>query len=425
MKGHAFLFTIALVAFAIIGSRVFASPSTLPENVSVRRSIRKELLSPVSQIRDLEVRQEFDPDSGGNVRIDTAMQNDSVYYLFLNQNEEGFPIASAGNWIVKRSVDEGTFVQAKIFLQRAPETFVRLFPNEATTLMDVYLQGYRLHHAIVVRAPFEELLFKPFTYIVDLTRYRVDWDLLFPQLQRPEDEHVRSLVDTIRSYLPELSDSEDGALDSDGTYRFIDDLSENLESGFNCSGFAKWIVDGMAYPIAARYFSIEAMKTKHPEIRGNEWSDVQEDDRDPYFGLDWTRNIAVAYGLLNDEPFSDFESADVRSVRLFNYIEDIGFSLDNLPAILYLLALDDPGYIYLGSVNQLFGDSPTLRQHVHVAAFFPYFDASGRFNVTVMERNLETNLESIASRYPGEHIHLVRIRAEERFHPPGVSPSDR
>jgi hypothetical protein len=114
------------------------------------------------------------------------------------------------------------------------------------------------------------------------------------------------------------------------------------------------------------------------------------------------------------------ESADVRSVSGFQYLEDVGYAVHDLGAVLYNLAVSEPGHFYIGSVNTQFGTAPVLRQHVHIAVFFPYFDEFGRFVVDVMERNVETSLESLEKRYPKDFVHLVRVRADSRFRPPKI-----
>ena len=163
------------------------------------------------------------------------------------------------------------------------------------------------------------------------------------------------------------------------------------------------------------------MKEKHLDYRGHRWSARREDERDPYFGLDWSRNLAVSL-LELEHPREEFgpEDADVREVRYARYVEDVGYPVDDMRRILYMLAIDEPGHFYIGSVNQEFGSDPVLRQHVHVAVFFPYFDENGRFRVTVLERNVETDLDSLAERYPGSYVHLVRARADDTFTPPVI-----
>jgi hypothetical protein len=288
--------------------------------------------------------------------------------------------------------------------------------------MDVYAAGERLYDDVVVAAGFEQLLFAPFSRIVEMTSAIVDWSLLLPDVRPENYTAVRTMVERARAALSSLPDAEDGAMDEDGKLVFIENLVlQEGQPGFNCSGFAKWICDGIAYERTGSYLSIEKLKEKHFDYRGHRWSARREDERDPYFGLDWSRNLAVSLlRLEHPRRELDPESADVRDVRYTRYVEDVGFPVDDLSRILYTLAVDEPGHFYIGSVNTEFGAEPVLRQHVHVAVLFPYFDESGRFSITVLERNVETDIDSLAERYPGSYVHLVRVEADEAFQPPRI-----
>jgi hypothetical protein len=96
-----------------------------------------------------------------------------------------------------------------------------------------------------------------------------------------------------------------------------------------------------------------------------------------------------------------------------------------LEYLLYFLARQDPGGMYIASVNaaapaSVSQGTPMLRMHHHVAVLFPYFDAGGVFRVVVMERNHETSLSSLARRYGTESAHLVRVETEGEFAPPKI-----
>jgi len=229
------------------------------------------------------------------------------------------------------------------------------------------------------------------------------------------------MLSKLRSELAFLVDSDDGAMDKNGEYRLIADLSLNPEKGFNCSGFVKWIVDGLYGPRAGELLSIEELKRKHLGYRGNAWSEKYEYERDPYFGLDWSRNLATAVLSLQSGAGVDPEAADVRSVPFFEYFEDVGFRVEDLDLLMYLLARTEPGHFYIGSINRDFGADPVLKQHVHLVALFPYFDEAGVFKTAVMERNVETGIQSLKTRFPSDHIHLVRLPASGDFAPPPLN----
>ncbi len=400
----------------------------LPENVDVRRFLKSRVLAGKSEVLSSELEEVYKQGTtNARVKYEVRTQGNHFYILFLNEmtpavDDKSFPVYGEGNYVIKRSSEDGSFVQLKVFLQSDPGFFLRLFPDEGRTRMDVYVAGERLYHDVVLAAPFERVLFAPFSQVVEMTSAMVDWPLLIPDVDTGRYEAVRTMVRRAREALPSLPDAEDGAMDEDGNLVFIEDLVlQDGQPGFNCSGFAKWIVDGIVEPQTGRFLDIEPLREKHLDYRGHRWSRRREEERDPYFGLDWSRNLAVEL-LELEHPNRRFgpEDADVREVRYSRYVEDVGYPVDDVRRILYTLAVDEPGNFYIGSVNREFGSDPVLRQHVHVAVFFPYFDENGRFEVAVLERNVETDTDSLAERYPDSYVHLVRAPADEQFTPPTI-----
>ena len=168
---------------------------------------------------------------------------------------------------------------------------------------------------------------------------------------------------------------------------------------------------------------IAPLKSRN-SARANSWSTRFEEELDPYFGLDWSRGLArtIARARTGAEP-SDAQ-IDVRDADRIPYVRDVGYPVSKLEYLLYFLARANPGELYVGSVNApsaaVSEGTPTLRQHHHVVILLPYFDGAGVFRVVVMERNLQTSLASLARRYGGEYVHLVRIDTEGSFVPPRI-----
>lgn len=407
---------------------VSAAPPELYDTHDARLFLQETLFGTRDEVlgfRDRIVRQQSVPT---RVRVSVEQQNDSFYLVFANQLRDAFPIYSRGSYVVKRSMVDGSFVQFKVFLRSDPGFFARVFPDGERAIMDLYLAGSRVYSGIVLPSSFEELLIAPFSRIVSQSRGLVRWDLVYPSVSSEAYEDLRSMVRESRRMLPTLPDAEDGAMDEYGRLVFIEDLVlQEGQPGFNCSGFAKWIADGLYYPRHRRYLPIDPLKEKHLGLRGHQWSNRLEGERDPYFGLDWTRNIARVLQApgpdLNPAGLPHPEFADVRQVPFSRYVEDLGYPIEEIGRILYFLALQEPGHFYLGSINTPFGSAPVLHQHIHVAVFFPFFDQDGRFQAVVMERNVETGIESLNRRYPGDNVHLVRIPASGAFQLPQIEYS--
>ena len=414
------------------------------DNADARAFLDQTIFAPTDEVLGTEPRILSVSEDAHQVRFEVAKDENSYYLLFLNDNpktaagENQFPIAGRGNYIVKRRLSDGAFLQVKVFLQNDPDYYLRIFPDGGEVLdagalragrsfVDVYLAGTRVYRDVVLPISFGQVLTDSLQRVIDLTSDSIDWGLLLPDSKSAAFSDVRSMIAAIRKALPTLPDAEDGAMDQNGRLVRISSLAlqENLP-GFNCSGFAKWIADGLYKPATGHFLSIRALSMKHPELRGNRWSRQVEDARDPYFGLDWTRNIAVSL-MAVDRPGEALlpTAADVRDVPFQQYVQNVGYPIVQLKEVLYLLAASDPGNFYLGSVNRDFGTDPVLRQHTHVVVLFPYLLDDGEFRVAVFERNVETSTESLLKRYPNDYIHLVRVRASSAYVPPVIETASR
>ncbi len=398
---------------------------TLPDTSEAREFFRDTMFSPIGDLMEKRDRVFYQKTTDSYVKFDIKRENGSVYLLFLRKSRynDSYSISGIGNYIIKRNLADGRFLQAKVFLRDSSDSFVRLFPDESRTRMDLILKGYKLYEDVIIPLSFRKLLVKSFSVVEAFSSRVVDWNLVFYRGLRDEDSLVEGIASKMARYLPQLRDADDGAMDSRGRFVFIKDGSpQDGKGGFNCSGFAKWVVDGFYYPLTGKLLSIERLKKKNSSYRGNRWSKRYEKERDPYFGLDWSRNLASAlFSARNGIQVENPEKVDVRDSRYIQYVEDIGYPIHDLEFLLFYLTYKYPGYFYIGSVNREFGENPTLRQHFHVVVLFPYFDKRGRFRVRVMERARETGIGSLIKRYPGDYIHLVKLRAEGEFKAPGCN----
>jgi hypothetical protein len=394
----------------------------MPETVDVRREYMEDITAPLTRFALVPTEEHESYLSGVRTLVTTESNDTNRYLLFVPEFNGEFPVWSAGSYIVRRRVLDGALDQVKIFLRSDPGFFVRIWPEgEQRSALSLYIAGVQVHRTVPLPIPVEQVVDTPFSEIVDLTQAQIDWDFVFPDITPGPNRTVADMAARARSMLSSLPDAEDGAMDADGNLVFIESLVlQDQQPGFNCSGFAKWIIDGLHMAQYGSFLPIEPLKEKHLDLRGHRWSELREDARDPYFGLDWTRNLATAMlsaaqGGRDVHP----EAADVRDVPYANYVEDVGYDVARLPLVLYGLAVREPGNIYIGSFSREFG-SPPLHQHVHVAVFFPYFDEAGNFFVEVMERNVETSLASVDRRYHNDSVHLVRVRASENYSPPVI-----
>ncbi len=403
---------LTLFAAALLATSA-AALELPPETAQTRQRLMDVIMGPPAQARWIDNRSFAD--DGHPVRFETARAGDFTYYLFLNQSPTGeFPTVYEGNASIKRNLTDGSLLYLTILLRRDSSSFVRLHPAGGRVRMEASLFGVQVAANVMIPLSFDEVVGVPLQRLAELTRDRVDWDLLAGRGERSAD--VVRVLTAARSIIPRLRDEDDGAFDASGKPVLIA-TGKPSSGGLNCSGFAKWIMDGFYKPLTGRYMDIAALKAKDLTIRGNRFSEHYETERDPFFGLDWTRNMAVALAVARTGRRAGAESFDVRSVPFMDYVEDSGYPIDRIELAMYLLAREEPDRIFLGSIETDFGRSPTLRQHSHVAVLFPLFDADGQFRVAVLERNLETGLGGLLARYPGSRVHLVQVSAGGEFAP--------
>jgi hypothetical protein len=417
-----------------------APARALPENAEARAALRETIFAPVRQAAAARDRVIEQPSGGSRVRFSAQLQDGAVFLVFQEASRPASELARPGTFIIKRSLKDGSFLQAKVFLQADAGTFLRLEPAAGGTraTMNVWLRGSLLHRDIAVPVPFQGLLTSPVARIIEITTASVDWQLVLPPPRTDADARLSAVVAEIRRRLPLLGDAEDGAMDRSGRFVLIADSAPQAGApgrlkgadrkarpagGFNCSGFAKWVIDGFYAPLTGALTDIASLKQRGLEERGNRWSAAKEESRDPYFGLDWSRNLARALAQARSGTLPGAEELDERDAELFPYVEDVGFPVENLALVLTVLARRDPGTFYLGSVNSPAppGSGPGgLRQHHHVVVLFPFVDAGGTLRLVVMERNAESSTASLAARYPGSSVHLVRVGSEGAFALPSV-----
>ncbi len=403
------------------------TPAGIPENLYLRTLLIDQVLEePIETARKLPATMDKDAEPGYGIPVQFFVeeQNDSVYFCFYHGDDVEFSDAVAGSYIIKRSRQEGTLEQIKIFYKSEPGSFVRIFPDrEGLSRIDVYLRDRKIQSDVKIHLPLEKIARMPFSELVRRTIAYIDWEFYIPmgEFLPPELTTVDDLYQQVKPYLEQLRDAEDGAINSKGEFVYIRDGSaQSGEGGLNCSGFAKWVVDSLLYPHTDRLLSIDTLKRPHPEYRGNRWSSKVEEIEDPYFGLDWSRNLAIeahkALDVLPGEATGaapgnaiNPEFADVDFLRYHKYVGDVGYPVKQIETLMYELAKENPGHIYLGSVNTMVHSEYELRKHLHVAVFFPWLDAQGRLVLKILDTNEETSIAAFIRRYGEDYVHLVSI----------------
>lgn len=415
-----------------------------PETWEARRAVMDGLILAQTS-RALAWKDKVYVGGGEDARIRLVAQKENFYVLLENKRGGKYVTYSQGSWVIKRSRKTGEFVQAKVFLKSDQAVFARIFPFNDRSKMEIILYGAVVYRDVILPLPFEDVLGQPFSRIMEYSSSWIDWGFLSPNPGLYAEQ--AAMVAAIRAGLKRLEFRDDGALDRSGRPVLIADGSPQIGSpGLNCSGFSKWVVDGLYAPLIRKrspagedpgplLMPIDELKVRYPELRGSSISEPYEDLRDPYFGIDWVRNLGRLYSDALDprrkagpadrdvsvHPFSQTTGVgELLNTRLPydaypDFTANVGYLVSGLKPLFYKLAIQDPASFYLGAFSTDKGSrNPPLTQYYHIAVFFPYFGADGIFRVAVFESCAETSLEAVVKRVPDNYLFLVRLPADSR-----------
>jgi hypothetical protein len=351
-----------------------------------------------------------------------------------------FPGWAQGSWMLTRRKDTGAAVLIRIFLRSDQHTYIQFRPFDSDKcLLDAVLYGGYITRSMPIAVPIERLYTMQLNDILRLVEGK--FPLRYFEPDPVYYRNTRMFVAQVRERIRTLRFRDDGAIDENGNYVFIETLQSQNQAaaGLNCSGFAKWLIDGILRPVTGRRLPIAPLKAPFGE-RGSSFTANWEESRDVFFGLDWIRNLAAeANGTLRAPSYRALEEFEIRrdifSSILVNenrtfvihsypgFLGEAGYGIEGLNPLLYTLAVDEPFSFYLAAVNTEIGTAntprgtPRLRQYYHIAALVPYFDEEGTFRIVVFESAAETSFNSFRGRHPGRFINLVQIPIVTAFDP--------
>ncbi|MDR0525355.1 MAG: hypothetical protein LBG90_05735 [Spirochaetaceae bacterium] len=433
MRVHSFLSAVVLTLGCLFSLSALDAPTRIVEDdSSLRLSLRATWFTEApDRVLAMESFVHTLP-GGGKIQVRAEPAKDEFMVVLARERNGAYPGWAQGSWILTRRSDNGNASRIRIFLRSDPYTYIQFRPIAADRcMMDVVLYDAYIIRSLPVPYSIDRL------FVIPVEEALGSLGSNFPRAYFDPDpgmyRDLRSFMSLVRQRLPELSYQDDGAIDASGKYVFINTLAVQEEQpGLNCSGFAKWIVDGLLRPFTGERLDIFPLKQAFGK-RGSSFTDMYESLRDPFFGLDWTRNLAsTAKKRLMTSAFGDLAEIEVRklpfswmnqrtkegtAIRSYpGFLFNAGFSFEGLQPLLYTLAIDEPGNIYLASVNNEIG-VPRIRQHFHVAVLVPYFNEQGTFQVAVFESATETSFNTFKNRYPGHFVNLVRIAVDPLFDP--------
>ena len=433
----------------------------IPDSAEIRRTIVDSWLTP-----DLETLRGYKEQFKDN-RIGTTFQirleeDDNEFCVVVAPRSEidinmingdsvkkvraaVYPKGAAGSWILFRSKNKGQPLRIQYFFNQDADVYVQFRPEGRKTFADLVVCDSYAAKSVLVGVPFENLYTSSFETIKKWTQKSLPWDKV--TVVRDQYPNNMIMAGTILSNLDTFTFADDACYDERGKLKSIftgkdvairDDegniiSAEDLKKRHFLSGagFVKWVIDGIVEPYRGYGTEIDTLTQPTLEFNSVGKNGVISQQWNLTFSLDWCRNLATQAYAIRSSREGDYRSAgldvkydyfaeEVVNGQLVNsagYIKNTGYNVSKIKSLLYVLAVTEPDWFYLGAIRQGSSIKPDELVFNNCVLFFPYFDKNGKFGCFIFEQGEEITLDKFLEKYNGSYVHLERVKSTEAFFP--------
>lgn len=479
------LFAVIAMLVAAVPARADYCRLGIPDSRTIReRVIGTWLEAPVADVRARQPELMHD-DAGNTFQIRAEESGKELAIIIAPGADDGsFPADAPGSWVLFReNARSGKALRLQLYFNKDADVHAEFRNGDNKTFGDMIVFGCYAARSVPVGVSFRSLYLLSFDEVVDMTSATLPWGKV--TAEPGQYEHVLQMVDIMRLWQPQTVFTDDACYNENGELYSIrlneplaaaadvDDYAadggeeENVyikdpaqraaqnaapsgTSGklmMSNAGFVKWVADGIIEPATGSRTKVSEMKSPTVNYNSLGKNGVTSQGWNISFTLDWCRNLAVE--ALNarssrrtyqykmgskDETGVDVDIkpfvADIsggKIVRTTGYTKDTGYSLRELKALLYVLAVTEPRYIYFGAIKQYSSetaDGGTGRKGSNLdfvfnscVVFMPYFDDDGRFDCRVFSSGTESDLDSFVASQKNSYVHLERVKSSEFFAP--------
>lgn len=353
-----------------------AGASPVPVTAQARQSEFSQGILTQWPVERLKAQTVKDP-SGVRISVRQVRSGQGEDQLWELRWEPGAEWGS-GTWVAFRD-GLGQLREVRILLLEAsdgsgalvaqPGTWVRLVPQGAGRgcRLDVFLAGRLVTGGWTLAGTLADAMGSHDSWLWDVTSQDIDWGALLPG-HRWEDEKVEALrarmhkaLSTMPTSPPTLwwpdprSSSTGTAANGSpwGSWMLIPGLEGPATRGLGPWGVSLWAATGVVRGWKAPFFEMKDLLEPRVELPGYSRALVPDNlAADPAFALDWVRNLGLGVhkALYPSRPRTN-ESADVTGLPYLEPLPVAGYSVEDVPALVHLLAVTRPGQIYLASLS--------------------------------------------------------------------------
>lgn len=456
---------LLLVFLNFIFSPIFADFKyyEIPDSLKIRQNAEKEwFYADLSELRNKPF-QNVENDFGQKFQI-RMEENDESYFIIVcpvkkrkidfytekgieTREVEEYSSDMEGSWVLKKNSKTQTFEELSVYFSANSSQFIKFTPqylNSKQTekvLADFMIYPFYVAKDVPVGIEFKNLLTMSFTEIYYLTQKILPWK--YADTQQGQFSSKLKMLNVLRKNSGKFAYLENSCFDENGVLVNITDgkkkeftdeekISFKDKIVLDDAGFLKWVIDGFIQPITGSRLFREPLLVKTVEYQKIGKQSALDKKIDLSFTLDWCRNLSAAHFSVrtgrnylwnevatdvNIEPFSAMEK-NGQTLRTSSYIKDSGYKIEQLNAILYILAATEPSYAYLASIKRPFNnENGEYFSFTNCALIIPFFDENGIFTCTVFEGGKEYSLKDFVSSLPDSFVNLSRFLVLEQFFP--------
>ena len=305
---------------------------------------------------------------------------------------------------------EQNLYQCRVNIQQDSRSYV-LFESDRPNRCDLYLFGQLYQQDLIYYFPFDSLKYCEVGTILSMLRENKLYDEVI--IQNDDATLKNKFIENV--VLPSLNEyyTTDGGRSNIGEYVYIatGEVQTGKHPGFNCSGFMKEVCDNYIryHNPDFKWMDINDLKERRLSERKNPSYDRYEETHDPFFGLDWIRNLC-------DELNKEFKFKSVRCEELNddNRAEnfgDFGYYFSDLQNVIFRDQQKDSRYIYLVSFNKYRDTRPTIPMFYHVAILVPIMQ-NGSFTIRLFESGVENPFDEKVKKLMPDKIHWRRFEQD-------------
>lgn len=356
-----------------------------------------------------------------------------------------YPKQAAGSWVLYRSKNKGLPLRVQYFFNQDSDVYLQFRPEGNKTYADLIICESYAARSVPVGIPFNKLYTASFQEVQNWTKKSLPWEKV--TIHENQWSSTLIMASIIRDNLDSIKFIDDACYDEYGKLKSIftlKDITVRDENGsivsavelkknhyLSGAGFLKWVIDGIVEPYRGYGTSIQELTIPTMDFNSIGKNGVISQEWNLTFTLDWCRNLAAQAYEIRSSRHVDYKSAgldvkynyfsaEIDGDKIINstgYIKNTGYSVDHIKSILYVLAVTEPEWFYLGAIRQ--GSAIKADELVfnNCVVFFPYFDKNGKFACIIFEQGEEIKMDKFLEKYNGAYVHLERVKATESYFP--------